>query len=195
MSFSVMYFLKFYFYSMFKTRVMITKRRRGHRRIAKTTRQGRNHRKFSSDEQLPSAAANIQLRQMHKAKSPNHLACRKRFHASVIRALETANKENCCWLSCYAQISLVPARSVIRWKMRGLAFPWNRFWIDNSVSLQNISVINGGVRLKFVFLQGKRWDIMFWCHKRVQVKDFSRVTFYDSTYGPPTSGCWNSHVF
>ena len=86
----------------------------------KTTR-GRNRRKFSSDEQLPPAAANMQLRQMHKARSSNHLACRKRFHTFVIRALQTANKENCCWLSCHEQISLVPARSVIRWKMRGLA--------------------------------------------------------------------------
>lgn len=30
----------------------------------------------------------MQLRQMHKARSSNRLACRKHFHASVIYALE-----------------------------------------------------------------------------------------------------------
>lgn len=65
-------------------------------KIAETTRRGRSCRKFSSDEQLLAAAAavaaNMQLRQMHKARSSNRPACRKHFHASVIYALENGEQ-------------------------------------------------------------------------------------------------------
>jgi len=96
-------------------RITVTRRgRRGETRETGTSRRREetvvNLPAMSSNEWYSAAAilaavvaANTLPCQMHKARSPDHAACRKRFHALVARALKTWNKENCCWHSRVAR--------------------------------------------------------------------------------------------
>jgi len=127
---------------------------------------------------------------MHKARSPNHLACRKRFHASVIRALERRTKKIAAgsrvtrkFHSCSIGHPLEDVRlsfSIKSWpehfRVYTLILVWNYFYNK---------WMNRGISFKFIFLQGKYRDIIFLYHKRVQVKGFSWMTIYDSTRDHP----------